>query len=130
MGMVMGFVVMLMPLVTDTWEVYSLLLLIGALSGYFVVPMNALLQHRGHLLLSAGHSIAVQNFNEQTNILIMLGMYTLMLWVELPINWIIIIFGVLVASLMFVIMRWSKRNLTQNPGLIDEIGKSGHGTAL
>lgn len=130
MGIVMGLIVLLMPLVTGQWEVYSLLLLIGALSGYFVVPMNALLQHRGHLLLSAGHSIAVQNFNEQLNILIMLGMYTLMLWVELPINIVIVIFGVLVAALMLVILKWSRRNVANNPGLLDEIGRHGHGTAL
>ncbi len=48
-------------------------MLIGALAGFFVVPMNALLQHRGHVLMSAGHSIAVQNFNENLNILLMLG---------------------------------------------------------
>ena len=49
----------------------SVMVLIGALAGYFVVPMNALLQHRGHVLLSAGHSIAVQNFNENLSILVM-----------------------------------------------------------
>lgn len=130
MGIVMGLVVLFMPLVTKQWEVYSLLLVIGGLSGYFVVPMNALLQHRGHLLLSAGHSIAVQNFNEQLNILLMLGTYALMLKLELPINVIIVIFGVIVAVLMAVIMRWSRSNLKQNPGLIDEIGRHGHGTAL
>lgn len=130
MGIVMGLIVLLMPLVTGQWEVYSLLLLIGGLSGYFVVPMNALLQHRGHLLLSAGHSIAVQNFNEQLNILVMLGMYTLMLWVELPINVVIVIFGVLVAGLMFVILKWSRRNIANHPGLLEEIGRHGHGTAL
>ncbi|HEY7804656.1 MAG TPA: lysophospholipid transporter LplT, partial [Orrella sp.] len=130
MGIVMGLVVLLMPLVSDKWEVYSLLLVIGGLSGYFVVPMNALLQHRGHVLLSAGHSIAVQNFNEQLNILLMLGMYALMLWLDLPINIIIVIFGLIVAALMAVIMRWSRRNLKENPELLGEIGRHGHGTAL
>ena len=56
-----------------------MLVLIGALAGFFVVPMNALLQHRGHVLMSAGHSIAVQNFNENLNILVMLGVYSLLL---------------------------------------------------
>jgi MFS transporter, LPLT family, lysophospholipid transporter len=130
MGVLMGLVVLLMPLVTDKWEVYSLLLLIGALSGYFVVPMNALLQHRGHLLLSAGHSIAVQNFNEQSNIMLMLGIYALFLWLNLPINVVIVIFGLLVSILMLFIMRWSRRNIAKNPGLLDEIGRHGHGTAL
>ena len=130
MGVFMGLIVLMMPLVSDQWEVYSLLLLIGGLSGYFVVPMNALLQHRGHLLLSAGHSIAVQNFNEQLNILLMLGTYTLMLSLDLPINAIIVIFGVLVAVLMFLIILFSRRNIKKHPGLLDEIGQQGHGTAL
>ena len=130
MGVGMGFVVLLMPLVTAHWEVYSLLLVIGGLSGYFVVPMNALLQHRGHLLLSAGHSIAVQNFNEQLNILLMLGTYTIMLSLDLPINTIIVIFGLLVAIIMFFIMRYSRRNLKKYPDLLKEIGRHGHGTAL
>src|SRR5690606_33094101 len=97
LGVVMGLAVLLMPVVYSTWSVYALLLFVGALSGFFVVPMNALLQHRGHVLLSAGHSIAVQNFNEQLNILLMLGMYSVLLWLHLPINVIIVIFGLLVA---------------------------------
>lgn len=130
MGVLMGFAVMLMPLVHDRWSVYSVLLLIGALSGFFVVPMNAMIQHRGHVLLSAGHSIAVQNFNEQLNILLMLTFYSLLLWLRLPINAIIIIFGLLVASLMLVIMRWNKINHRENPGLENTIGQHGHGQAL
>ena len=130
MGILMGVIVLLMPLVKETWEVYGLLVLIGCASGFFVVPMNALLQHRGHLLLSAGHSIAVQNFNEQLNILLMVAIYTLLLWLKLPINVIIVIFGLLVAVLMFVIMLWKKANIRANPRLLDEIGRHGHGTAL
>jgi len=131
-GATMGIVVLLMPLVhTHTlWSVYALLLLVGALSGFFVVPMNALLQHRGHVLLSAGHSIAVQNFNEQINILLMVAVYTLLLWLGLPINVIIVIFGLLVAALMGVMIRWSHHNLNENPGLQDQIGQEGHGKAL
>ena len=129
-GVAMGLTVMLMPIVHDKWAVYTLLLVVGALSGYFVVPMNALLQHRGHVLLSAGHSIAVQNFNEQLNILLMLAVYSLMLWLQLPINVIIVIFGTLVASLMLVIMLWNRRNNIENPGLQAMIGQHGHGQAL
>ncbi|NYT43387.1 lysophospholipid transporter LplT [Pollutimonas thiosulfatoxidans] len=129
-GVVMGFAVMLMPLVHDRWAVYSVLLLIGALSGFFVVPMNALLQHRGHVLLSAGHSIAVQNFNEQLNILLMLAIYSLMLWLNLPINAIIVIFGLLVAALMLVFIHWNRLNHKANPGLENTIGQHGHGQAL
>lgn len=130
MGVAMGFIVLLMPLVTSTWAVWSLLLLIGATSGFFVVPMNALLQHRGHVLLSAGHSIAVQNFNEQLNILFMLSFYSLLLWLKLPINLIIVIFGLLVASLMMVFIYWNKQNHRRQPNLAACIGEEGHGQAL
>lgn len=130
MGVAMGLVVLLMPYVKSTWSVYSLLILIGATSGFFVVPMNALLQHRGHVLLSAGHSIAVQNFNEQLNILFMLSFYSLLLWLNLSINVIITIFGLLVASLMVVFIFWNKHNHTLNPYLTDCIGEEGHGQAL
>lgn len=79
-----------------------LLIVIGAMSGFFVVPMNALLQHRGHLLMGAGHSIAVQNFNENLSILVMLGAYALMIKQGWNINTIIIAFGLFVT----VIMGW------------------------
>ena len=126
----MGLVVLLMPMVSNRWAVYSLLLIIGGLSGFFVVPMNALLQHRGHVLLSAGHSIAVQNFNEQLNILLMVAIYTLMLWLGLDINIIIAIFGILVAVLMLMILFWCRLNIRRDPELLDQIGQDGHGTAL
>jgi MFS family permease len=129
-GAAMGLVVLLMPFVQSTWSVYLLLLLIGGLAGFFVVPMNALLQHRGHVLLSAGHSIAVQNFNEQLNILLMVAIYTILLWLNLPIGVIIGIFGSIVVVLMLVFMRWSRRNLQARPELLGQIGQEGHGQAL
>ena len=130
LGVLMGLAVLLMPLVNKTWEVYALLLLVGGLSGFFVVPMNALLQHRGHVLLSAGHSIAVQNFNEQLNILLMLAAYSAMLWLQLPISTIIVIFGLMVASLMLLFMRWNYLNHKADPELHKQIGQHGHGQAL
>jgi hypothetical protein len=129
-GVAMGLAVLTMPFIRDPWIVYGLLLIIGGFSGYFVVPMNALLQHRGHVLLSAGHSIAVQNFNEQLNILFMVSLYSLMLWLEIPINVIVVLFGLSVAGLMLVIMMWTRRNLRKNPALLDEIGHEGHGQAI
>jgi LPLT family lysophospholipid transporter-like MFS transporter len=129
-GALMGLVVLVMPLIYNEWAVYGLLLLIGILSGFFVVPMNALLQHRGHLLLSAGHSIAVQNFNEQLNILLMVSLYSLMLWLGVSINTIIVMFGLSVAILMLVLMRWHQRNLQKDPSLLLRIGEHGQGQAL
>ncbi|WP_341669121.1 lysophospholipid transporter LplT [Alcaligenes sp. SDU_A2] len=129
-GVLMGLIVLLMPFVYEKWAVYVLLMSIGGLSGFFVVPMNALLQHRGHVLLSAGHSIAVQNFNEQLNILFMLAFYSLLLWLGLPINYIIVLFGLLVACLMTVFIMWKNANMRAQPQLEASIGQEGHGQAL
>lgn len=129
-GVAMGLVVLVMPFIYNILAVYSLLLLVGVLSGFFVVPMNALLQHRGHVLLSAGHSIAVQNFNEQLNILLMVSLYSFMLWLEIPINLIVVLFGLSVAGLMIVIILWSRANIKRKPDLLEEIGQDGWGKAI
>ena len=104
-GIAMGLVVMAMVFVKDWRIAIGLLVLIGAMGGYFVVPMNALLQHRGHLLMGAGHSIAVQNFNENLSILVLLGVYALMIKAQIPINVIIIAFGLFVAGTMYHLTR-------------------------
>lgn len=84
---------------------YFFLMLVGGLAGYFVVPMNALLQHRGHVLLSAGHSIAVQNFNENLSILGMLCVYALLVKFDVPLGMIVVMFGGAVALVMSLVMR-------------------------
>ncbi len=89
---------------------YFLLILVGWLAGYFVVPMNALLQHRGHVLMSAGHSIAVQNFNENISVLIMLLIYSGLIWLDLPIQLVIIGFGTAVSLIMWIVIRRHARN--------------------
>ena len=89
---------------------YLFLITIGWMSGYFVVPMNALLQHRGHVLLSAGHSIAVQNFNENLSVLGMLCLYSLLIWLEVPVSFVIVMFGSFVCLLMIYIIRWHNKN--------------------
>jgi len=99
-GIVMGVLVVIMAFVQHWQVAVVLLFIIGALAGFFVVPLNALLQHRGHELIGAGHSIAVQNFNEHIGILLMLGAYLLMVKAELPINMIVIVFGVFVSLCM------------------------------
>ncbi len=105
LGIVMGLIVAAMPWVTSVTVAYPLLIIIGGVSGFFVVPMNALLQHRGHILMSAGHSIAVQNFNENLSILTMLAVYALMLTLNLNLDLIIVLFGMSIAGIMFLIMR-------------------------
>jgi MFS transporter, LPLT family, lysophospholipid transporter len=89
---------------------YFLLILVGWLAGYFVVPMNALLQHRGHVLMSAGHSIAVQNFNENISVLTMLLVYSLLIWLDVPIQFIIIGFGLAVSAIMWLVIKRHAKN--------------------
>lgn len=110
-GIFMGLLVIAMVLVTE-WHIAAILLFaIGVLSGFFVVPLNALLQHRGHLLIGAGHSIAVQNFNENLGILVLSGAYTLMVKANLQINHIVIIFGLFVIISMSLINRLYRRQI-------------------
>ena len=116
-GLAMGFAVMALIFVTWLPLVYFLLILVGALAGFFVVPMNALLQHRGHVLLSAGHSIAVQNFNENLNILLMLALYALMIRADFGINTIIVLFGGFVCFTMLMVIRLHQRNQSQEDSL-------------
>ncbi len=111
-GILMGILVILIVFIND-WQLAALLLFfIGALSGFFVVPLNALLQHRGHHLIGAGHSIAVQNFNEHIGILILLGCYLLMVKANLPINTIVIAFGMFIIITMSIINRVYRAKIT------------------
>jgi len=87
-----------------------LLAYIGAMSGFFVVPMNALLQHRGHVLLSAGHSIAVQNFSENLSILLMLSSYAILIWLNVTITAIIVFFSIFLVGVMSVIIQRHRTN--------------------
>ena len=116
-GVAMGVVVMLMIFVSSMPLVYALLIFIGAMAGFFVVPMNALLQHRGYVLLSAGHSIAVQNFNENISILVMLAIYSAMIKASLHINAIILSFGAFVVLTMFGVMLRHRYNQAKGDSL-------------
>ena len=110
-GILMGFVVIVMVFIKEWHLAATLLFGIGVLSGFFVVPLNALLQHRGHLLIGAGHSIAVQNFNENLGILIVSGAYTLMVKFNIHINHIVVIFGLFVILTMTAINQLYRHHL-------------------
>jgi MFS transporter, LPLT family, lysophospholipid transporter len=99
-GIAMGLMVLLMIPITNSTLAVLLLVALGAMGGYFVVPMNALLQHRGHLLMGSGSSIAVQNFNENLSIFAMLGLYAAMQKIDLNIYLIIMVFGMMLAGIM------------------------------
>jgi len=104
-GIAMGLMVLAMIPVTHPVLAIILLIIIGAMGGYFVVPMNALLQHRGHLLMGAGSSIAVQNFNENLSMFVMLTLYAVMEKLSLHIYVIILVFGLLTAGAMGALYR-------------------------
>jgi hypothetical protein len=110
LGIAMGIGVIAMIFVRDMWLTVPLLVLVGILSGFFVVPMNALLQHRGHILMGAGHSIAVQNFNENLSILIMTTVYSVLIRAQFSIYWIIVLFGLFVAGTMWLVKRQHEAN--------------------
>jgi len=114
LGIAMGLGVILMIFVRDMWLAVPLLVVVGAFSGFFVVPMNALLQHRGHILMGAGHSIAVQNFNENLSILIMTSIYSLLVKVGLSIYEVIVLFGLFVAGTMWLVRRRHQLNQRQH----------------
>jgi hypothetical protein len=112
-GIYMGVLVVCMVFVHNPIVAAILLFFIGVLAGYFLVPLNSLLQHRGHILLGPGHSIAVQNFNENIGILLMLGAYTWMVGKNFEIDHIIIIFGLFVIISMGVIAHLYRKHIMQ-----------------
>ncbi len=117
MGFATGLVVTMMIFVHDLWTAIVLLVLIGGMAGFFVVPMNALLQHRGHILMGAGHSIAVQNFNENLSILVMLSLYALLIYFEVHIYVVIVLFGLLMTLIMALVRRWHGYNQSKEDSL-------------
>ena len=110
MGIGMGVLVILMNFINNLWVAIPFLILLGALGGFLVVPMNALLQHRGHNLMGAGRSIAVQNFNEQACILGLGLFYSLCTGIGLSAFGAITAFGLVVAGFMWLIQRWHRYN--------------------
>ena len=112
-GIAMGVIVISMNLVYNVYLAVPLIIAIGALAGFFVVPMNALLQHRGHILMGAGHSIAVQNFNENLSILAMIGLYSLLIWLDYSIHVVIALFGAFVSITMWLVRKRYLHNLSR-----------------
>ena len=118
LGIAMGVLIIGLNVMRNVWVAAPFLILLAMIGGYLVVPMNALLQHRGHNLMGAGRSIAVQNFNEQACILGLGAFYTGMTRFGMSAFTAIAIFGLLIAGTMYMIKRWHERNLRTHP---DEI---------
>jgi MFS transporter, LPLT family, lysophospholipid transporter len=121
LGIAMGVLVVLMNAITNVWVAAPFLILLGGLGGFLVVPMNALLQHRGHNLMGAGRSIAVQNFNEQACILALGAGYSLSTGMGLSAFGAITAFGVVVAGFMWLIQRWHRSNCVKHKEQVDHL---------
>ena len=76
--------------------------------------------------MSAGHSIAVQNFNENVSILVMLALYSLMIRYDMRIQSVVLIFGLFISGAMYLIMRWNSANHRADPNLDRHIGEVKH----
>ena len=140
LGIAMGLLVILLNFIGNVWAAAPFLILLGAIGGFLVVPMNALLQHRGHNLMGAGRSIAVQNFNDQACILFLGAFYTLVATVDwsdfalaetlgldemepehLSAYLAITLFGVIVASVMWLIKRWHASNRIKHAAELERL---------
>jgi MFS transporter, LPLT family, lysophospholipid transporter len=121
LGIGMGLFVIVMVFVKQVWLAVGVMIVIGALAGFFVVPMNALLQHRGHHLVGAGRSIAVQNFNENTSILVMIALYSLLLNVGQSIYAVIVAYGLFVAGAMALVQMWFWRSRRRNSEEVERL---------
>jgi len=109
LGVVLGFALCAMALVRSVQVALPMLLAIGILAGLFVVPMNAVLQHRGHSLMNAGQSIAVQNFNENLAILAMTGGYAMALQIQLGMDTVLVLLGASIALITLYLRTISLR---------------------
>ncbi len=120
LGIAMGLLMIGMNFIDNVWLAAPFFILLGGLGGFLVVPMNALLQHRGHNLMGAGRSIAVQNFNEQACILALGGLYALSTSWGLTAFGAIVAFALMVAGCMWLIKRWHAHNCLHHP---DEVAR-------
>jgi hypothetical protein len=121
LGIAMGVLVIFMNTITHVQVAVPFLILLGGLGGFMVVPMNALLQHRGHALMGAGRSIAVQNFNEQLCILALGLAYSQATQWGMSAFGAIAAIGILVAGIMWLIWKWYQRNLKEDGDVIEAL---------
>ena len=105
LGLWLGLSLPALAFSTSLWIAIPLMLITGFAGGMLMVPMNAMLQNRGYTLLTAGRSIAVQGFNENASVMVMLGVYSGLLALELPLHWVMVIMGSVMTLGMIYLMR-------------------------
>lgn len=121
MGIALGLLVICLRFIDNVWVAAPFLIILGALAGFMVVPMNALLQHRGHNLMGAGRSIAVQNFNEQACILGLGALYSVSAGLGLSAFGAVTGFGLIVAGVMWIIQRWHASNCVKHKDEVEHL---------
>lgn len=109
LGMWLGLSLPALAFSTSLWIAIPLMLITGFAGGMLMVPMNAMLQNRGYTLLTAGRSIAVQGFNENASVMVMLGVYSGLLALELPLQWVMVIMGSVMTLGMIYLMRMASQ---------------------
>ena len=109
LGLWLGLSLPALAFSTSLWMAIPLMLITGFAGGMLMVPMNALLQNRGYTLLTAGRSIAVQGFNENASVMVMLGVYSGLLALELPLQWVMVIMGSVMTLGMIYLMRMASQ---------------------
>ncbi|NUF50567.1 lysophospholipid transporter LplT [Gilliamella sp. ESL0250] len=111
-GIMMGIAVIAFTLQSNIISSYILLIIIGALGGFFLVPLNAFIQKIGKDLVGAGSVISVQNLSEYTAMMLMLGLYTLAVYLNLSVITIGVGFGSLFAIVIFLLWLGLRKNAT------------------
>ena len=109
LGLWLGLSLPALAFSTSLWIAIPLMLITGFAGGMLMVPMNAMLQNRGYILLTAGRSIAVQGFNENASVMVMLGVYSGLLALELPLQWVMVIMGSVMTLGMIYLMRMASQ---------------------
>jgi MFS family permease len=109
LGLWLGLSLPALAFSTSLWIAIPLMLITGFAGGMLMVPMNAVLQNRGYTLLTAGRSIAVQGFNENASVMVMLGVYSGLLALELPLQWVMVIMGSVMTLGMIYLMRMASQ---------------------
>jgi LPLT family lysophospholipid transporter-like MFS transporter len=109
-GAAIGALMLIMAVTTSLPLTLVLMLASGILSGMYIVPVNTLNESVGESSIGAGRGIAVQNFVENTCMLLATGIYTMTTWAAIPIT--IIIFG---AGIIFLLLMFHLWQLTQAP---------------
>ena len=121
LGILMGALLVAMVYVDHLWVAVPFLVFMGALGGYIVVPMNALLQHRGHNLMGAGRSIAVQNFNAPACLLALGALYGAATAGGLSAFGAIALLGSVVMAFMLIIQLWHRHNLRHHTAQVEHL---------